>query len=37
MDDVPIPLNPAFPSPHPSDSDVLSLIERRVKEIKGIG
>jgi len=36
MDDVPIPLRPAFPSPHPSDYDVLTGIEQRVKEIKGI-
>jgi formylmethanofuran dehydrogenase subunit B len=34
MDDVPIPLRPAFPSPHPSDSDVLKGIEQRVKELK---
>ncbi len=34
MDDVPIPLRPAFDSPHPSDSDVLSGIEKRVKELK---
>ncbi len=34
MDDVPIPLRPAFKSPHPSDFEVLSGIERRVKEIK---
>jgi len=31
MDDVPIPLRPAFPSPHPSDYDVLKGIERRVR------
>ncbi len=36
MDDVPIPLRPAFESPHPSDFDVLTNIERRVKAIKGI-
>jgi formylmethanofuran dehydrogenase subunit B len=34
MDDVPIPLRPAFDSPHPSDWDVLNGIERRVKELK---
>ena len=34
MDDVPIPLRPAFDSPHPSDYDVLSALEKRVKEIK---
>jgi formylmethanofuran dehydrogenase subunit B len=31
MDDVPIPLRPAFPSPHPSDYEVLKGIEDRVK------
>ncbi len=36
MDDVPIPLRPAFPSPHPSDYDVLTEIEVRVKEILGV-
>jgi len=36
MDDVPIPLRPAFPSPHPSDFDVLTQIENRVKKLKGI-
>lgn len=34
MDDVPLPLRPAFPSPYPSDQDVLTAIERRVKELK---
>jgi formylmethanofuran dehydrogenase subunit B len=34
MDDVPIPLRPAFDSPHPSDFDVLSGIERRVRQWK---
>jgi formylmethanofuran dehydrogenase subunit B len=34
MDDVPIPLRPAFPSPHPSDLEVLKGIERRVRELK---
>ena len=33
MDDVPIPLRPAFESPHPSDFDVLKGIERRVREL----
>ncbi len=32
MDDVPIPLRPAFQSPLPSDFDILSALERRVKE-----
>lgn len=36
MDDVPIPLRPAFDSPHPSDFEVLTQIEKRVKLIKGI-
>jgi len=36
MDDVPIPLRPAFDSPHPSDYDILTGIERRVRELKGI-
>src|SRR5437868_1716695 len=36
MDDVPIPLRPAFDSPHPSDFDVLTNIEQRVKSRLGI-
>jgi hypothetical protein len=36
MDDVPIPLRPAFASPHPSDYDVLTAIEERVRRIQGI-
>ena len=36
MDDVPLPLRPAFPSPHPSDYDILTAIESRVKKILGI-
>jgi formylmethanofuran dehydrogenase subunit B len=32
MDDVPIPLRPAFESPHPSDEEVLRAIETRVKQ-----
>ncbi len=31
MDDVPIPLRPAFDSPYPSDLDVLTRIERRIR------
>jgi formylmethanofuran dehydrogenase subunit B len=31
MDDVPIPLRPAFESPYPGDYEVLSAIERRVR------
>lgn len=34
MDEVPIPLRPAFASPFPSDFEILSGIERRVKELK---
>ena len=34
MDDIPIPLHPAFPSPHPSDLEILRGIERRVRELK---
>jgi formylmethanofuran dehydrogenase subunit B len=34
MDDVPIPLRPAFDSPHPSDGDILKGIERRVRQLK---
>jgi len=33
MDDVPIPLRPAFESPFPSDYEVLEGIERRVREL----
>jgi formylmethanofuran dehydrogenase subunit B len=36
MDDVPIPLRAAFPSPHPSDEEVLRGIEANVKQLKGI-
>jgi hypothetical protein len=36
MDDVPIPLRPAIDSPHPSDLEVLSGIERRVKQLKAV-
>ena len=35
MDDVPIPLRPAFASPFPSDEDVLRRIERRIMEGRG--
>jgi formylmethanofuran dehydrogenase subunit B len=34
MDDVPIPLRPAFESHHPSDFEVLTGIEKRVRELK---
>jgi len=36
MDDVPIPLRPAFDSPHPSDFEILSQIEMRVRQIQGV-
>jgi formylmethanofuran dehydrogenase subunit B len=34
LDDVPIPLRTAFASPFPSDFEILSGIEKRVKELK---
>jgi formylmethanofuran dehydrogenase subunit B len=34
MDDVPIPLRPAFASPHPSDFDILTRMESRIRELK---
>jgi formylmethanofuran dehydrogenase subunit B len=34
MDDVPIPLRPAFASPHPSDLEILTGIERQVRQIQ---
>jgi formylmethanofuran dehydrogenase subunit B len=34
MDDVPIPLRPAFPSPHKSDFEILQGIEQRVRELQ---
>jgi formylmethanofuran dehydrogenase subunit B len=33
MDDVPIPLRPAFDSPYPSDEEVLRRIDKRVREL----
>ena len=36
MDDVPIPLRPAFDSPHPSDLDVLSKLETRIRQLKAV-
>ena len=36
MDDVPIPLRPAFESPFPSDLEVLRGIEKEVRKLKGI-
>ena len=35
MDDVPIPLRPAFDSPHPSDLTVLEGIERAIRRRMG--
>ena len=32
MDDVPIPLRPAFESPYKSDYDVLKMIEKRIRD-----
>ena len=37
MDDVPIPLRPAFESNHPSDFEILKGIEHRVRELKDRG
>ena len=34
MDDVPIPLRPAFAVKHPSDLEVLQALEKRVLELK---
>jgi formylmethanofuran dehydrogenase subunit B len=36
MDDVPIPLRPAFESPYPSDETVLRAMEKRIRELQGI-
>ena len=35
MDDVPIPLRPAFESPYPSDEEILTAIRERVRELLG--
>ena len=32
MDDIPIPLRPAFPSPYRSDYEILKAIEQRIRE-----
>jgi formylmethanofuran dehydrogenase subunit B len=37
MDDVPIPLRPAFESAYPSDEAVLKAIEKRVRELQREG
>jgi formylmethanofuran dehydrogenase subunit B len=34
MDDVPIPLRPAFPSPYPTDEEVLVRLERRIRAVQ---
>lgn len=34
MDDVPIPLRPAFDSPYPSDETILKEIERRIRVLQ---
>jgi hypothetical protein len=34
MDDVPIPLRPAFDSPYPSDETVLRAVEKRIREFQ---
>jgi len=34
MDDVPLPLRPAFPSPFPSDEQVLRQIEGRIRDLQ---
>lgn len=35
MDDVPLTLRPALPSPYPSDEEVLTRIKQRVSELLG--
>ncbi len=34
MDDIPIPLRPAFDSPYPSDETILRRIEKRIRELQ---
>jgi formylmethanofuran dehydrogenase subunit B len=34
MDDVPIPLRPAFPSPFPSDEEILRRLEQRIRQLQ---
>src|SRR4051812_10367587 len=36
MDDVPIPLRPAFESPYPPDEVVLRGIEKRIRQLQGV-
>jgi formylmethanofuran dehydrogenase subunit B len=35
MDDVPIPLRRAFESPYPGDQEVLTAIEKRIRQLQG--
>lgn len=35
MDDVPIPLRPAFDSPFPSDLEILQKLEHRIRSLQG--
>jgi formylmethanofuran dehydrogenase subunit B len=36
MDDVPIPLRPAFDSPYPSDQEVLTKLEARIRQLQEV-
>jgi formylmethanofuran dehydrogenase subunit B len=36
MDDVPIPLRPAFESPYPSDQEVLTKLEARIRQLQEV-
>jgi formylmethanofuran dehydrogenase subunit B len=36
MDDVPIPLRPAFESPYPSDQEILTALEKRIRQLQGL-
>ncbi|MFW5940534.1 MAG: formylmethanofuran dehydrogenase subunit B [Chloroflexota bacterium] len=36
MDDVPIYLRPAFPSPYPSDQEVLTAIRHRIRQLRDL-
>jgi len=35
MDDVPIPLRPAFESPYPSDQEILTQLEKKIRQLQG--
>jgi formylmethanofuran dehydrogenase subunit B len=37
MDDVPIALRPAFPSPYPGDEEILRAIKERVIQLQDEG